>query len=293
MENAIQLLVQGLLVGMSYAVLAAGLTLIFGVMKIINFAHASFAVLAMYFPTFWFLQWWGIDPFLSAAISLPLFFVFGFLIERLLISKILGRDTSETSTLIITMGLSLLIENLILIGWTGAPRIINQSYTLETWEFGEVLINHAQVYSMIGSVVLIAALYLFLNKTMFGKGIKAASDDPEGCAYMGVNLRLVYGVAFGLGIAVTAAGGCFMATYRPFDPFYGNGIVVILFVIVVLGGLGSITGAVVGGLIIGVIQQMSTLVIAVSLQNVAVFAIFLLCPFFRPQGMFGKKERAI
>jgi branched-chain amino acid transport system permease protein len=110
---------------------------------------------------------------------------------------------------------------------------------------------------------------------------------------MGVNLRLVYGVAFGLGIAVTAAGGCFMATYRPFDPFYGNGIVVILFVIVVLGGLGSITGAVVGGLIIGVIQQMSTLVIAVSLQNVAVFAIFLLCLFFRPQGIFGKKERAI
>jgi branched-chain amino acid transport system permease protein len=293
MENAIQLLVQGLLVGMSYAVLAAGLTLIFGVMKIINFAHASFAVLAMYFPTFWFLQWWGIDPFLSAAISLPLFFVFGFLIERLLISKILGRETSETSTLIITMGLSLLIENLILIGWTGAPRIINQSYTLETWQFGEVLINHAQVYSMIGSVVLIAALYLFLNKTMLGKGIKAASDDPVGCAYMGVNLRFVYGVAFGLGIAVTAAGGCFMATYRPFDPFYGNGMVVILFVIVVLGGLGSITGAVVGGLIIGVIQQMSTLVIAVSLQNVAVFAIFLLCLFFRPQGIFGKKERAI
>lgn len=293
MENAIQLLVQGLLVGMSYAVLAAGLTLIFGVMKIINFAHASFAVLAMYFPAFWFLQWWGIDPFLSAVISLPLFFVLGFLVERLLISKILSSSTSETSTLIITMGLSLLIENLILIGWSGAPRIINQSYTLEDWQIGEVLINHAQVYSMVGSIALIGGLYLFLNKTMIGKGIKAAADDPEGCAYMGVNLKFVYGIAFGLGIAVTAAGGCFMATYRPFDPFYGQGIVVILFVIVVLGGLGSITGAVIGGLIIGVIQQLSTLVIEVSLQNVAVFAIFLICLYFRPQGIFGKKERAI
>jgi branched-chain amino acid transport system permease protein len=293
MENAIQLLLQGLLVGMSYAVLAAGLTLIFGVMKIINFAHASFAVLAMYFPAFWFLQWWGIDPFLSAVIALPLFFVFGYLIERLLINKILGASSSETSTLIMTMGLSLLIENLILLGWTGAPRIINQSYTLDDWEFGDVLINHAQVYSLIGSIALIAGLYLFLNRTMIGKGIKAASDDPEGCAYMGINLKRVYGIAFGLGIAVTAAGGCFMATYRPFDPFYGEGIVVILFVIVVLGGLGSITGAVIGGLIIGVIQQMSTLVLEVSLQNVAVFAIFLLCLYFRPQGIMGKKERAI
>ena len=108
-----------------------------------------------------------------------------------------------------TMGLSLLIENLILLGWTGAPRIINQSYTLDNWEFGEVLINHAQVYSLIGSIALIAGLYLFLNRTMIGKGIKAASDDPEGCAYMGINLKRVYGIAFGLGIAVTAAGGCF------------------------------------------------------------------------------------
>jgi branched-chain amino acid transport system permease protein len=293
MENAIQLFVQGLLVGMSYAVLAAGLTLIYGVMRIINFAHGAFAVLAMYFPTFWFLQWWGIDPFLSAAIALPLFFVFGFLIERLLFSRILGKATSETSTLIITMGVSLLIENLILIGWTGSPRIINQSYTLADWNIGYLQINHAQAYSMAGSIVLIAALYVFLNRTMIGKGIKAASDDPDGCAYMGVNLRYVYGVAFGVGIAVTAAGGCFMATYRPFDPFYGDGIVFILFAIVVLGGMGSIPGAVIGGLIIGVIQQMATLVVAVSLQDVAVFAIFLACLYCRPQGIFGKKERAI
>ena len=215
MVNFIQLLIQGILIGISYAVLAAGLNLIFGVMKIINFAHASFAVLAMYFPAFWFLQWWGIDPFVSAVLALPIFFVLGYIVQRLLISKVIGGP--ETSSLTTTMGFSMLIENLILIGWSGAPRIINQSYTLATWRVGGVLINHAQTYSLLISLALIIGLHLFLNKTMIGKGIKAASDDPEGCAYMGIDLNMVYGIAFGLGIAITATGGCIMATYTPFS----------------------------------------------------------------------------
>jgi len=293
MENVVQLFVSGILVGFSYAVLASGLALIFGVMKIINFAHASFAVLAMYFPTFWFLQWWGIDPFLSAAIAMPLFFVFGYITQRVLIERVIGGPESETSTLIMTMGFSLLIDNFILIGWSGAPRIINQAYTLETWRIGKVLINHAQTYSLLISVVLIGGLFLFLNRTMLGRAIKAAGDDPEGCAYMGINLRFVYGIAFGLGIAITATGGCLMATYRPFNPFYGESIVVILFASVVLGGMTSITGALIGGLVIGIIQQLSSLFVSVSLQNVAVFLIFVLFLYLRPQGILGKKERAI
>jgi branched-chain amino acid transport system permease protein len=294
MENFIQLLVQGILVGMSYAVLAAGLTLIFGVMNIINFAHAAFAVLAMYFPTFWFLEWWGVDPFVSAIIALPIFFVLGYLAQRLLLIRVIfGGFASETSTLIMTMGFSLLIENLILIGWSGAPRIINQSYTTATWRFGEVLINQAQTYSMFGSIVLIVALFVIINKTIIGKSIKAASDDPQGCAYMGISLSKVYGVAFGLAIAITAAGGCLMATYRPFNPFYAESIIVLLFASVVLGGMGSIPGAVIGALIIGIVQQLSSLVVAVSLQNVAVFLIFVGFLYLRPQGILGKKGRVI
>ena len=291
MENVIQLLISGILVGFSYAVLASGLALIFGVMKIINFAHASFAVLAMYFPTFWFLQWWRVDPFISAAIALPMFFIFGYITQRLLIERIVGGP--ETSTLIMTMGFSLLIDNFILIVWSGAPRIINQPYTLETWKFGNVLINHAQTYSLLISIVLITGLFVFLNRTMLGRAIKAAGDDPVGCAYMGINLRFVYAVAFGLGIAITATGGCIMATYRPFNPFFGESIIVILFASVVLGGMTSITGAVIGGLIIGIIQQLSSLIVAISLQNVAVFLIFVLFLYLRPHGILGKKERAI
>jgi branched-chain amino acid transport system permease protein len=293
MENVLQLIVSGILVGVSYGVLASGLALIFGVMKIINFAHADFAVLAMYFPTFWLLQWWGIDPFVSAAFALPLFFVLGYVTQRLLLERVIGGSESETSTLIMTMGFSLLIDNLILIGWSGAPRIINQPYTLETWHVGGVLINHAQGYSLLISMVLIGGLFLFLNKTMIGKAIKAAGDDPEGCAYMGINLPFVYGVAFDLGIDVNATGGCIMATYRPFNPFFGEGIVVILFASVVLGGMTSITGALVGGLIIGIIQQLSSFFVAVSLQNVAVFVVFVLFLYLRPQGLLGKKERVI
>ena len=293
MESLFQLIVSGLLIGVSYGVLAAGLALIFGVMKIINFAHAAFAVLAMYFPAYWFLQWWGIDPFVSVFISLPLFFVFGYATQRLLIERVIGRPEAESSTLIMTLGFSLLIENFILLVWSGLPRIINQPYTLATWKIGDVLFNKAQTYSLIISLFLIAGLYLFLNMTMMGKGLRAAADDPEGCAYMGINLRRVYGCAFGLGIALTAAGGCLMATYRPFNPFFGETIIVILFAAVVLGGMNSIAGALLGGLFIGLVQQLGTLIVPVSLQNVAVFLLFVVFLYVRPQGLLGKKGREV
>ena len=293
METLFQLIVSGILTGVSYGVLAAGLALIFGVMRIINFAHATFAVLAMYFPTFWFLQWWGIDPFVSVVISLPVFFLLGYAMQRILVERVLGNPEAETSTLIITMGFSLLIENMILIAWSGSPRIINRSYTLSTWQLGNILINQAQAYSLLISLVLILGLFLFLNKTLMGKSIRAAADDPEGCAYMGINLRMVYGLAFGLGIAITAAGGCLMATYRPFNPYFGETIIVILFASVVLGGMSSIAGALLGSLIIGLIQQVGMLAVPVSLQNVLVFAIFVLCLYVRPHGILGKKGRVI
>lgn len=293
MENIIQLIVAGILTGVSYGVLAAGLALIFGVMKIVNFAHAAFAVLAMYLPTFWFLQWWGIDPFVSAFISLPIFFFLGYITQRFLVEKVLGTPEAETSTLIITMGFSLLIENMILVVWSGFPRLINRPYTLATWNIHNILINQAQTYSLLISLILISGLFLFLNKTIIGKAIRAAADDPEGCAYMGINIRFIYGLAFGLGIAITAAGGSLMATYRPFHPFFGETIIVILFASVVLGGMTSITGALIGGLIIGLIQQLCTLLVPIALQNVAVFAIFVLCLYIRPYGILGKKGRMV
>jgi branched-chain amino acid transport system permease protein len=278
---------------MSYAVLAAGLALIFGVMKIVNFAHASFAVLAMYFPAFWFLEWWKVDPFISAFLALPIFFLLGYIVQRVIIERAVGKPESETSTLIIAMGLSFLIDNLILVGWTGLPRIINQPYTTGTWRVGNILLNQAQTYSLFISLIIIIGLFLFLNKTMIGKSIKAAADDPEGCAYMGINLRFVYGIAFALGIATTGAGGCLMATYRPFNPFFDESIIVIIFASVVLGGMNSITGSLIGGLIIGIIQQVSAMVFTISLQNVAIFAIFALFLYIRPQGILGKKERMV
>lgn len=293
METFFQLLISGLLMGVSYGVLAAGLALVFGVIKIVNFAHASFAVLAMYFPTFWFLQWWGLDPFISSVIALPLFFGVGYAAQRLIIDKVIGTPGGEVSTLIVTMGLSLLIENGILIGWSGAPRIINLPYTLGTFKVGNILINQAQTYSLLISLVLIGALFLFLNRTMIGKAIRAVADDPESCAYMGINLRSVYCLAFGAGIAITASGGCLIATYRPFNPFYAETIIVIIFACCILGGVTSIGGALIGGLIIGCIQTLSTMLVAVSLQNVAVFFLFVLFLYLKPEGLLGKKGRTV
>lgn len=262
-------------------------------MRIINFAHATFAVLAMYFPTFWFLRWFEIDPFISVFISLPIFFCLGYALQRSLLERTIGSPGAMSSMLIMTMGFSLVIENLILIGWSGYPRIINRSYTLATWEVGDVFINQAQTYSLIISLILVLGLHLFLNRTLIGRGIRAAADDPEGCAYMGINLRSLYGIAFGLGIAITAAGGSLMATYRPFNPFYAQTIIIIIFASVVLGGMGSIAGALIGGIIIGLIQQLSTLLVSVALQNVAVFLIFVLVLYIRPQGILGKKFREV
>lgn len=279
--------------GVSYGVLAAGLALIFGVMKIINFAHGAFAVLAMYLPTYSFLSWWGIDPFISAVVALPIFFLLGYVIQRLLVERVIGTPDAENSTLIMTMGFSLLIENMIFIVWSGSPRIINQPYTLATWSFGNILINHAQTYSLLISLGLICGLFLFLNRTLVGKAIKAAADDPEGCAYMGINLHFVFGLAFALGIAITAAGGCLMVTFRPFNPFFAETIIIILFASVILGGMNSIAGSLLGGVIIGLVQQLSILVVPIALQNVAVFLILVLTLYVRPQGILGKKARVI
>lgn len=279
--------------GVSYGVLAAGLALIFGVIKIVNFAHAAFAVLAMYFPAYWFLEWWGIDPFISSIIALPIFFVVGYATQRMIIDKVIGTPAAEMSTLIVTMGLSLLIENGILIGWSGAPRIINLPYTLGSFKIGGILLNQAQTYSFVIALVLIAGLFVFLNKTMLGKAIRAVADDPESCAYMGINLRFAYCLAFGVGIAITASGGCLIATYRPFNPFYAETIIVIIFACCILGGVTSIQGALIGGIIIGCIQMLSTMVVAVALQNVAVFLLFVLFLYLKPEGLLGKKGRAV
>jgi branched-chain amino acid transport system permease protein len=200
----------------------------------------------------------------------------------------MGKPESENSTLIATMGISFLIDNLILIMWSGLPRIINEPYTTGTWLIGDnILINQAQAYSFVISSIIITGLFLFINKTMMGRAIKAAADNPDSCAYMG------YALAFAIGIATTASGGCLMATYRSFNPFYGESIVVILFACVVLGGMTSIAGAVLGGILIGLIQQISALLFTISIQNVAIFAIFVLFLYFRPQGILGKKERMI
>ena len=293
METFLQLLVSGLLMGVSYGVLAAGLALIFGVIKIVNFAHAAFAVLAMYFPAFWFLEWWGIDPFISSIIALPIFFVVGYGTQRMIIDKVIGTPAAEMSTLIVTMGLSLLIENGILIGWSGAPRIINLPYTLGSFKVGSILLNQAQTYSFFIALVLIAALFVFLNKTMLGKAIRAVADDPESCAYMGINLRFAYCLAFGVGIAITASGGCLIATYRPFNPFYAETIIVIIFACCILGGVTSVQGALIGGIMIGCIQMLSTMVVAVALQNVAVFLLFVLFLYLKPEGLLGRKGRVV
>jgi len=173
------------------------------------------------------------------------------------------------------------------------PRAIRTAYATQAFALGPVLLNQARTYACLMAILLSAALYAFLSRTDLGKALRAAADDPEAASYQGINVRAMHGVAFGVGIALVAAAGGLLATYYPIEPNVAVNFIVLMFVAVVLGGLGSIPGAFVGGLAIGLVQSLTLLVLPLQLQNVGVFVAFLVVLYVRPQGLFGRRARTV
>lgn len=291
----VQYVVTGLLVGGIYALMSIGLALIFGVMRVVNFAQGDFMMLGMY-VTYFLAVGYGVDPLLGALVTIPPFFVLGLVVHRALLVRVTGRGDPQRlmdAQLILTLGLSLIITNATTMILTPMPRGIRAAYATQAFAVGPILLNQARSYAFLMALLLAGAVYAFLTRTDLGKALRAAADEPEAAGYQGIDVRAMHGLSFGVGIALVAAAGGLLAAYHPIEPTVGVNFIVLMFVAVVLGGLGSIPGAFAGGLLIGLVQSLTLLVLPFQLQNVGVFIAFLLVLYLRPQGLFGQRLRAV
>jgi len=312
-ENILQALVAGMLVGSVYGLMCVGLGLIYGVMRVINFAQGDFLMLGMY-ATFYLFGWLGLGqwlgpylgPVVAAVLGAVVVYGFGVFLHRTLLSRVTGMRVAGTESeghypqLILTLGMSLIIANGGLILFGSMPHNIRTPLSASAWEIGplvgqelSVFLNKARSVAGIVSGLVALGLYLFISRSRLGKTLRAAADNPEAATYMGINVDAAYRVAFALGIALTAIAGGLVATYYPFQPYVGLEFVIIMYAGVVLGGFGSIIGAFWGGLTIGLVQQLSTLVLPVQLQNAAIFVVFLLIVLVRPEGLFGRNAERV
>jgi branched-chain amino acid transport system permease protein len=284
METFVQSIVSGILTGSLYAMIGVGLTVIFGVMRIINMAHGDMVMLGMY-GSFLALTFLKIDPFLSIILWIPITFLIGFFIYRFLLKNIV--PAGELNTLLYTAGLSLFIANFVLLIGTGDYRTIKLKYAVMPLRpFGiAVPIPLAIAFGM--AILITIALYWFLVRTDTGRAIRATSQEPEAAALMGVNVDRMANITFALGTALACGAGVLLAPSLYLYPTVGEILVAKCFVIVVLGGLGSVPGAIAGGLLLGVVESLGAVYVSVAYKDAIGFVIFLLVLLFRPSGLFG------
>jgi branched-chain amino acid transport system permease protein len=284
MESFVQSVVSGVLTGSLYAMIAVGLTIMFGVMRIINLAHGEMVMLGM-FGAYWSYTLWGIDPFLSIVIWTPLMFAGGMLVQRFLLQEVIPKG--ELNTLLYTAGLSLLIANLALFLWTGDYRTLNLDYaSMPARPLGiAVPIPLAIAFAM--AIAITTALYLLLSRTDVGRAMRATAQNAQSAALMGVDVRVINMITFGLGTALAAAAGVLLVPSLYLYPTVGEILIVKCFVIVVLGGLGSVPGAIAGGVLLGVVESLGAVYVSVAYKDAIGFVLFLLVLLLRPAGLFG------
>ncbi len=278
--------INGLLLGGIYTLVASGLTLIYGVLHIINFAHGSMLMLAM-FGVFYLLTKLGIDPYLSLLVMVPAMYLLGYFLYKGLIGKL--SNGKDENILLITLGLSILIENLALMFFKGDTRTISVSYSDTMVEMGSTLVSLPKIISFVASLVLCALLGLLINRTDIGKAIRAVAKERVGARLVGIDVDRVFAVSYGIGLATLGAAACLLMPIFYVSPTTGHVFVMVAFTVVVLGGMGSFLGAVVGGLIVGLTESFGGLFLGESLGQIGISLIFILILLFRPQGLFGAK----
>jgi branched-chain amino acid transport system permease protein len=290
MPNAVvvlQSLVSGLLMGGIFALFGVGFSLTWGVMKVINIAHAAFGILAAY-GAYWGLALFGIDPILSLVVSIPVMFFAGLLIHRFLVLPVTRSRDVVVASMILTFGLAIVLENIMLLAWSPDERLITTSYSSSSIFVGDIIIRVSNLIAFILSIFGIGAMYLFLYRTRTGKAVRATWQEPEGAALQGINLRKVSMIAFGLAIASSAAGGVAMAYMYSFNPPAHNLWLIFLFLVVIVGGVGSIVGSAVAGLIIGVVTGVSGAFFPMQWINVLLFGLLMVILLIKPEGLFRK-----
>jgi branched-chain amino acid transport system permease protein len=276
-------LINGAMTGAVYALIALGLTLVFGVLHIINFAHGSLLMVAMY-GVFFLNRQLGLDPYLAIPIMTAAMFVLGFGLQKSVISRAShGRDEM---ILLVTLGISLIIENLALYLWSADTRNVQLSYGFAVVNLGVALVSRTRLIAFVAAVVLCALLWLLIGRTDLGKAIRAVAGEKQGARVVGIDVEHIYAMTFGIGVACLGAAACLLLPIYYVNPQVGNVFVLVAFTIVVLGGMGSFVGAFAGGIIIGIAESLGGLFLGESLGQIGVFLIFIAILLFRPTGLF-------
>lgn len=284
----LQILVNGLFTGGIYSLVAVGLTLIYGVMIIINFAHGEFLMIGIYIA-YWAYTLLGVDPYLSIPLAFILIFFLGILIQKGLVQHIL--DAHPMSQIVLLVGLSTLLIGLAQFFFGAEPRAIRVPYETAVISFLGLRFSVARSVAFLSALVISVVLYLFLNYTKTGKAMRAVSQSRVAAQLMGININYIYALTFGIGAAVTGIGGVLLAPNHVMIPTMGVTYSVIAFVVVVLGTMGNFIGAFIGGLIIGVAEAFAGFYLGGDLKIVASMGIFIIILLFKPSGLFGRKQR--
>jgi branched-chain amino acid transport system permease protein len=282
----LEVFVQGVLTGLVYGLMALGLSVIFGVVRLVNFAHGEFTVVAMY-AAFVLFQAWHLDPFLAALPIGAAFFVIGYALQRTIINPFVTRPEHEQFILLI--GLAIILVNGLLMIFGPDTRHANLAYGFDSWFIGPIIVDTVRVYAAVAALVVSALLFAFFRFTLVGTAIRACADNLVGAAVIGLDVKRLYALTFGLGLACVGVAGALLITLTDPTPMLAAPFTLLAFTIVIVGGLGSMTGALVGGLLIGVTEAMASLLVAPSMKSLVSFALLVAVLAFRPQGLVGRR----
>jgi branched-chain amino acid transport system permease protein len=278
-------LIMGILLGGLYALIALGLSLVFGVMRLINLAHGDLVILGSY-GAFGLMSYLDMDPVLSLVICIPAMFALGFIIQKYLMGRAFA--ISAEAPLIIAFGIALIIQNTNQILWTPLSRGLNTSYSMASFSLGKLQFPLAYLLDFAAGIVVMILLREFLSRTYLGKAITAASQDRRAALLMGINTNRIYGYAFAVAMVSAAVAGVFLGMTFPFTPTSGTSLLTIAFGTVIIGGLGSMLGTFIGGVTLGVVQTIGGYFFGPATQMLVVYVIILVILAIRPQGLFGR-----
>jgi len=278
--------VGGVLTGLVYGLMALGLSVIFGVVRVVNFAHGEMMTIAMFIAVLAFASL-HLDPLVLLVPIAAVMFVFGYVLQRGLINPFITRPEHTQFLLLVALGI--IIANVLLILFGPDARSVQTSYSYDSFQVGPLIVDAAKVYAGAAAIVFAAALFAFLRFTLIGKAIRACADNHTGALVVGLDVKRLYALTFGLGAACVGAAGTMMVLLVDATPLLGPSYTLLAFVIVITGGLGSMPGALVGGVLIGVTEALAGLLFTPSAKSMFAFGILVLVLLFRPQGILGKR----
>jgi branched-chain amino acid transport system permease protein len=283
----VQSVISGILVGGVYALIGIGLTIIFGVMRVINFAHGDLLMLGMYL-TWRLFDRFHVDPFVSIVVAIPVMFAFGAMMQKVFINRVL--NALPQNQILLTIGLGLVMSNTMMLAYTSDYRILSTTYSSSSFQVAGISVSTPLAISFLITAAITAVLYWFLLRTDTGQAIRATAQDREAASLMGINVPRMSVLAFGIGAALAATAGALISPTYYIFPQVGSTFTLKSFVIVVLGGMGSILGATLGGVIIGVTESLAAVYISSGLKEMFVFVLFLVILLVKPAGLLGKSR---